>query len=257
MCIAAVAACFTADTQTLRRNDGTALAVFKVPTMREELAAMGEACQTPQILLMLLPLFVAESYLSPHSSFNSYTFTLRTRTLNNLLYWLIQIPAGYVHSRIADSRRMSRRTRALVLTTFVGVIVFAGFIGAEIVTNQTAYADRSKSGPAMDWSDPGYGGRLVLYLVWGASYGLFFQLRLWFMGSLSNAPAKLARYCGLIPAFQAAGIAIAFGIDATKPAYWKEFTVWLSLFAAAFVCLYVLAFYYIEETNYRTQVLAT
>lgn len=70
------------------------------------------------------------------------------------------------------------------------------------------------------------------------------------MGALSNDPAKLARYCSLVPALQAAGIAIAFGIDAVKPAYWKEFTVWITLFVAAFGCLYYLAAFHITETNY-------
>jgi hypothetical protein len=71
-----------------------------------------------------------------------------------------------------------------------------------------------------------------------------------FMGTLSNEPTKLARYCSLVPALQAAGITIAFGIDAVKPAYWKEFTVWLILFVAAFGCLYYLAAFHIIETNY-------
>jgi hypothetical protein len=70
------------------------------------------------------------------------------------------------------------------------------------------------------------------------------------MGALSNDPAKLGRYASLIPALQAAGITVAFGIDAVKPAYWKEITVWLTLFAAAFVCLYYLAAFHITETNY-------
>lgn len=184
MCGAAIAAYFIADPKTIRRNDGTALALFRRPTLKEEFQAMAEAFKTPTIILMMLPMFVAESYLAPHSSVNGYTFTLRTRTLNNLLYWLIQIPAGYIHSLIADNKRMSRRTRAFVLTTFVLVFVLSGFIGAEVLVSGSDYADRSKTGPEIDWTDKGYGSRLVLYLVWGISYGLFFQLRLWYVSLL-------------------------------------------------------------------------
>jgi hypothetical protein len=94
MSASAIAALFMAKLESLRRNDGTAIATFKRPTWREEMVAILKAFRTKEILLMLLPLFVCESYLAPYTSINGYTFNLRTRTLNNLLYWVIQLPAG-------------------------------------------------------------------------------------------------------------------------------------------------------------------
>ncbi|KIW32554.1 uncharacterized protein PV07_04085 [Cladophialophora immunda] len=250
MCLATVAALFMARPETLRRNDGTALAIFKRPTLREEFKALWDAIRTREIILMLLPLFVCESYLAPYTSINGYSFTLRTRTLNNVLYWLVQIPAGWVQYKIADSRRFGRRTRAFILTTFVLIFVLGGLIGAIILTAGPDYRDRSLAGPSIDWSESRYASRCVLYIVWGISYGMFFQLRLWFMGALSNDPIKLGRYSSLIPCLQAAGITVAFGIDSAKTTYWKQIVVWFTLFGAAFACLYYLAAFHITETNY-------
>lgn len=179
MVVATIAALFVAKPESVRRNDGTALAVFRVPTLKEEFFGIWEALQRKEIVLMLLPLFVAESYLAPHSSVNGYTFTLRARSLNNLLYWLIEIPAGFVHFKIADATRFSRKTRAFMLTTFVGVVVISGLIGALVMVTESDYDDRHKKGPGIDWTSDRYGGRCFLYIVWGAGYGLFFQLRLW------------------------------------------------------------------------------
>jgi hypothetical protein len=61
---------------------------------------------------------------------------------------------------------------------------------------------------------------------------------------------KLGRYCSLIPCLQAAGISVAFGIEAVKTTYWKEITVWFTLFVAAFCCLYYLAAFHVTNTNY-------
>jgi MFS family permease len=179
MVTATIAAFFVAKPETVRRNDGTALARFRVPTLKEEMVGIWEALKTPQILLMLLPLFVAESYLAPHSSVNGYTFTLRARSLNNVLYWFIEIPAGFVHFKIADATRFSRRTRAFMLTTFVGIVVISGFIGAMVMVTESDFDNRHKAGPGIDWTSDRYGSRCFLYIVWGAGYGLFFQLRLW------------------------------------------------------------------------------
>ncbi len=269
MCIATVAALFMVRPENLRRNDGTAIAIFKRPTWKEELEALWEAVRTKQIILMFLPLFVCESYLAPYTSINGYSFTLRTRTLNNVLYWAVQIPAGWLQYKIADSRRFGRRARAFILTTFVLVFVLSGLIGAAILTAGPDYKDRSVEGPGIDWSDDRYASRCVLYMVWGISYGMFFQLRLWyvstpifslpssrlhcfdrFMGALSNDPMKLGRYSSLVPCLQAAGITVAFGLEAVKTAYWKEITVWFTLFMSAFGCLYYLATFHITETNY-------
>jgi hypothetical protein len=179
MCFATVAAWFMAKPESLRRNDGTAIAIFKRPSWRDEMRALWEAVKTKEIILMLLPLFVAESYLAPYTSINGYSFTLRTRTLNNVLYWAVQIPGGWVQYKIADSRRFGRRARAFILTTFVLVFVLSGLIGAEVLTTGSDYSDRSQEGPGIDWSDDRYASRCVLYMVWGISYGMFFQLRLW------------------------------------------------------------------------------
>ncbi len=179
MCASAIAALFMAKPETLRRNDGTALAIFKRPSWKEELTAIWQAIKTKEIILMLLPLFVCESYLAPYTSINGYAFNLHTRTLNNLLYWAIQIPAGWVHYRIADSKRFGRRTRAFILTTFVLIFCFGGLIGAEILTTSHDFRNRNLPGPSIDWTDKRYGPLCLLYIVWGISYGLFFQLRLW------------------------------------------------------------------------------
>lgn len=58
---------------------------------------------------------------------SAHTFNLRTRSLVNLMFWLIQIPATILLKPMFDAD-CRRRTRALMATSYLAVIVIAVWV---------------------------------------------------------------------------------------------------------------------------------
>jgi hypothetical protein len=72
----------------------------------------------------------------------------------------------------------------------------------------------------------------------------------WFIGALTNSPAKLSHYMGVQRGFLAAGEAICFGVDAINIPYVVLASVIFGLYALGIAVLTFLAVYHITETNY-------
>lgn len=66
----------------------------------------------------------------PRSCFNGALFTLRTRSLNNMLYWLTQILSAIAFGMALDSRRVRRTVRAWMGLLFVAVVTMCVWGGS-------------------------------------------------------------------------------------------------------------------------------
>lgn len=180
----------------LRRSDGTALASFEKISLRDSLKITGALFRDWRILLMIPTFFAPEMFFPFQASMNAYVFNLRTRTLNSLLNNLIQIPVTIFIGFLLDSGKLgSRRKRALVGITFVAVWLTATYIA------QTAWLaswkfDRSVAGPSIDCTDAAYAGAVVIYMLYAAQYGMFQNVVLYVLGTLTNDPRKSAAMGG-------------------------------------------------------------
>ena len=76
------------------RTDGTKIAIFKQPTFKDEIRGVGRLFTDWKFMMLLPAIFVAEMALTLESSLNGYFFNLRTRSLNNVMFNFIQIPAS-------------------------------------------------------------------------------------------------------------------------------------------------------------------
>lgn len=85
-----IAATCIVDPRTVRRNDGTYLAVFPNPSLKEELEGMWETLHNPNIMMHMFAGFTLDLWLPILGSWNSYTFSLRARSLNSMMLYLIQ-----------------------------------------------------------------------------------------------------------------------------------------------------------------------
>lgn len=123
--------------------------------------------------MMLLPaIFVAEMALALESSVNGYFFNLRTRSLNNLMFNFIQIPASIGMTWILDSRRFGRRrSRALIAITIMSTITL-GICSAEAAWLSQKKINRNETGPSTDWKDSAFAGAFVIYVIYGSVYRL-------------------------------------------------------------------------------------
>lgn len=152
------------------RTDGTKIAMFKQPTFRDELIGVGKLFTDWKFMMLLPAIFVAEMALALESSLNGYFFNLRTRSLNNVMFNFIQIPASIGMTWILDSPRFGRRkTRALIGITVMSAITL-GICSAEAAWLSQHNLDRHGTGPSTDWKDSAFAGAFVIYVIYGSVY---------------------------------------------------------------------------------------
>lgn len=106
--------------ETLRRADGTALAIFDPISLADSLRITGKILRDWRILVLLPAFFAPETFFPFQASMNAYAFNLRTRVLNSLLNNLIQVPTTLGLGYLLDTEKLgSRRKRALIGITAV------------------------------------------------------------------------------------------------------------------------------------------
>ncbi|KAH6873595.1 hypothetical protein B0T10DRAFT_466126 [Thelonectria olida] len=105
-----------------------------------------------------------------------------------------------------------------------------------------------------DWSEPAFGPIMVLFVrTWTASI-LWQYIVPWFIGALTNSPARLSHYMGVQRGFFAAGEAICIGIDSIKISYVVFASAIFGFYAAGVAVLACLGAYHIIETNYMSKI---
>lgn len=258
----------------LRRSDGTALASFEKITLWESLKMTGRLFKDWRIVLMIPTFFIPEMFFPFQSSMNAYAFNLRTRTLNCLLNNLIQIPTTMIMGLLLDSPKIkSRKKRAILGITFDAVWITAAYIAQTIWLASWKF-DRKIAGPSIDCTDPAYAGAIVIYMVYAAQYGMFQNVVVYVMGTLTNDPYMSASIAGLFvactsspaklyqslkmhqrtyslpPSRLSTGTAVSFGVDATEQPYENENAAYFALTTLCWPILYFVAWKYTSDTNY-------
>lgn len=176
----------------LRRSDGTALASFDHISVWDSLKITGALFKDWRILLMIPTFFAPEMFFPFQSSMNAFAFNLRTRTLNSLLNNLIQIPVTLFVGFLLDTERLgSRKKRAFLGITFDLVWITSAYIAQTVWLSSWKF-DRSVAGPAIDCADSAYAGAVVIYMLYAAQYGVFQNVVLYILGTLTNEPRKAA-----------------------------------------------------------------
>ncbi|EXJ88510.1 hypothetical protein A1O1_05440 [Capronia coronata CBS 617.96] len=234
----------------IRRSDGTALAAFEAISLWDSLKMTALLFKDWRAMAMIIPSFTGEMFFPFQASMNAYAFNLRTRTLNSLLNNLIQIPVTIGMGMLLDSERIgSRKKRALIGVTFDAVWITGTYIA------QTAWLaswkfDRSVPGPMIDCTDDAYAGAIVIYMMYASQYGIFQNLVLYIMTSLTNEPRKTAALSGFFVAWLSAGTAVSFGVDATSQPYENENAAYFALATTCWPIMFFIAWKCTTATNY-------
>lgn len=196
-CCSAGFAFFMLPPEKLVRYDGTKIALFEKVTITESLLETAKLFTDFRILLMLPCFFTPEVFFPFQASMNAYAFNLRTRTLNSLLNNLIQIPLTMGFGYILDNEKFgSRKKRAFIGITFDAVWITSTYIAQTIWLASWKF-DRSIPGPSIDCMDPAYAGAVVIYMCYAAQYGIFQNMVLYVLGTLTNQPRNSADMGGL------------------------------------------------------------
>ncbi|KAL8726566.1 MAG: hypothetical protein Q9181_005994 [Wetmoreana brouardii] len=232
-CGAALAWCLV-DARHVQRADGSHVVLMKHPTWQSELLGLLETLKTDSWVVFLFPMFFASNwfYTYQFNGVNLPRFNVRTRALNNVLYWTSQIIGAYIFGYALDLSRIRRSVRAKVAWAVLFVITMAIWGGGYAWQKQYTRAS-AKDDMRMDWTTNGYVGPMFLYMFYGFYDAAWQTCVYWFMGALTNNGRKLANFAGFYKGIQSAGAAIMFRTDALKAPFMNEFASCWGLLAGS------------------------
>ncbi|KAI9696774.1 MAG: hypothetical protein M1836_005136 [Candelina mexicana] len=271
MFVGAVLAWCLIDAKNVVRSDGSRVIAMKHPTWKSEILGLWEVLCHDSYIVMLFPMFLASNwfYTYQFNDFNLARFNIRTRALNNTLYWSSQIIGAYTVGYALDlqSFRRSLRAKAALLVLFL--ITMAIWGGGEYLPSvfiprselllipsagyayQRGYTRAEVTADSYiksDWTDAGYVGPMFLYMFYGFYDAAWQTCIYWFMGALTNSSRKAANFAGFYKGIQSAGAAIIYRIDALDKPYMNIFASSWALLAGSLVIAAPVIIWKVQDT---------
>jgi hypothetical protein len=205
MFLGLVISCFICDADKVIREDGTKVILMKNPSWKTELIGLWETLYNEPWILLLFPMFFSSNifYTYQNNGLNGTHFNIRTRALNNLLYWLAQILGAVVIGYCLDYSKIRRTIRAKIslgILLVVTMVVWGGGYAwqAKQVSRAVASTDEYKENELIDWEDTGsrFLGPMFLYFFYGLFDAVWQTMIYWYMGAISNSGRKAANLAG-------------------------------------------------------------
>lgn len=171
-----------------------------------------------RIVLLIIPMFATEMSSSLIPTISAYTFNLRTRSLNSVIFWAVQIPSTLAFGWVLDNDKFQRRMRGTMALTLSGIIVALSWALA-IAVQVKHSLKRDLPSPQWDWTDPEFIEFLFVIIFTGIAYAIDQMMVMWVISAFSNEPRLLARYGGFFKGMLSAGLCVAFGMEAGGASY--------------------------------------
>jgi hypothetical protein len=155
------------------RQDGSKVILMKNPTWISEFKGLWETIYNDPWIILLFPLFFSSNtfYTYQFGGFNQAGFNVRTRALNNLLYWLSQIFGALIFGYALDIKTVRRTVRAKASFIALSILTFVIWGGGWAYQKDQPLREVSddKSYQGVDWTDGGqkYIGPMFLYMFYG------------------------------------------------------------------------------------------
>ncbi|KAH8433623.1 unc-93 family MFS transporter [Aspergillus melleus] len=239
------------DSKYVKRNDGSHVIVMKNPTWKSEFLGLYETLRSDYYIVLFFPMFLASNWFYGYhfNSVNGAYFNVRTRSLNSLLYWLMQMVGAFVFGFTLDLKFLSRPMRAK-LNLFILFALTMGIWGGGYAFQKHYTRDSLEPADLKDWTSSGYIGPMFLYMFYGFYDAAFQTCAYWFMGSLTNNGRKLANFAGFYKGIQSAGAAGMWRLDAIGTPYMTEFaSCWGLLLGSLLIASPVILFKIKESTD--------
>ncbi|SPO05131.1 related to DUF895 domain membrane protein [Cephalotrichum gorgonifer] len=235
------------------RRDGSKVILMKNPTWKSEFKGLWECVKLDPWVIALFPMFFSSNTFYPYqqNEFNGLYFSTRTRALNSVLYWLAQIIGALLFGYAMDFTKIRRSVRAKAAYVAIVVLTFGIWGGGWAA--QKVEPDRAHAGENAehlhDWADgKSFIGPMFMYFFYGFFDAVYQIAIYWFMGSLSNSGRKTANYAGLYKAFQSAGAAVFWDLDARATPINTMFGATWGLIAFGIVCAFPVIWFRIQDT---------
>ncbi|KAL6791130.1 major facilitator superfamily domain-containing protein [Trichoderma sp. SZMC 28013] len=246
---------FLLDANKVIREDGTKIVLMKNPSWTSEFKGLWETLYNAPYVLLLFPMFFASNifYTYQNNDMNAAAFNIRTRSLNNLLYWLAQIIGAVINGFALDYTGVSRSTRAKASFVFLFVLTFAiwggGYAWQKMQPPRSVVSQPDYESKKIDWEDGGklFIGPMFLYFFYGF-YDAIWQTNIyWWMGSLSNSGRKTANMAGFYKSFQSVGAAIFWRLDGLGKPYITMFAATWGVLAGSLLLAAPVVFFKIKD----------
>lgn len=184
MAVGFVLAWGLSDSKYIKRKDGSRVIVMKNPTYKSELLGLWETLRSDSHIILLFPMFLASNWFYGYqfNSVNGSYFNIRTRSLNSLLYWLMQMVGAFIFGAIQDAKFLSRSMRAKVIFVILFAITMGVWGGGYAF--QKDFTRETVDG-SVDWTDSGYIGPMFLYMFYGFYDAGFQTCSYWLVWPLS------------------------------------------------------------------------
>jgi len=239
------------DAKDVIRDDGSKVIVMKHPSWKSEIVGLYQTFFTDPYIILLFPMFLASNWFYTYhfTEINAAYFNVRTRALNGVVYYIMQIVGAYVFGYALDIKGVRRTTRAKAAwgVLFATIMIIWGFGYMFQKTYDRAWAE-DETNEKKDWSDAGYAGPFVLYMFYGFSDAAWQTSVYWFMGALTNNSRKLANFAGFYKGIQSAGGAITWRLDDTKIPFMTMFASNWGLLAGSLVVALPVILWKVEDT---------
>ena len=154
------------DAKHIVRRDGSKVILMKNPTWKTEIFGLWETLWNDPYVVLLFPMFFASNwfYTYQFQDVNYARFDVRTRALNNVLYWLAQMFGALVFGFALDLPYVRRTTRAKAAWVVMFALTFGIWGGGYVF--QKDYTREDTPAP-YDWDSNGYVGPMFLYILYG------------------------------------------------------------------------------------------
>jgi hypothetical protein len=239
------------DAKDVVRADGSKVIVMKHPSWKSEIAGLWQTFFTDPYIVLLFPMFLASNWFYTYhfTELNGAYFNVRTRALNGVVYYTMQIVGAYIFGYALDIKSVRRTTRAKIVwaVLFATIMIIWGCGYKFQKTYDRAWAE-NENNEKKDWSDPGYAGPFVLYMFYGFADAAWQTTAYWFMGALTNNSRKLANFAGFYKGIQSAGAAITWRLDDLKISYMAMFASNWGLLAGSLVVALPVILWKVEDT---------
>jgi hypothetical protein len=139
---------------------------MKHPTWKTEILGLWETLWSEPYIMLLFPMFFASNwfYTYQFQNVNLAKFNVRTRALNDTIYWIAQMLGALVFGFALDFPNVRRTTRAKFAWIAMFVLTFAVWGGGYVFQKQYTRDNNPKK---YDWGSDGYIGPMFLYVAYG------------------------------------------------------------------------------------------
>ncbi|CAN1170446.1 UNC93-like protein 2 [Linum perenne] len=179
-------------------------------------------------MILITPAALASNfyYTYQFNDVNAIRFNIRTRGLNNVVYWGAQMIGSFGIGYVLDFSLKSRRNRG-----FIGIAIF-GVLGTAIwgaaLANQLGYSFEDLP-EKLDFKNSGkkFAGPFIIYFWFGFLDAVFQSMVYWVIGAMATDSEVLSRYVGFYKGIQCVGAAVAWQLDTKKvPMIWQLAVNW-------------------------------